>query len=91
MWTASWQALFWRFERFDRLRSYVRPVFADICPLALMKSDDLDPYQSNELLLMLCVGLFQIFGGDHVVHHVFALAKLELEPALNSSLDGSLY
>ncbi len=21
----QWQALFWRFERFDRLRSYVRP------------------------------------------------------------------
>jgi len=24
-----WQALFWRFERFGRLRSYVRPVFAE--------------------------------------------------------------
>jgi putative transposase len=49
MWTASWQALF-RFERFGRLRSYVRPLFVRcICPRALMKSDDRDPYQWNEL------------------------------------------
>ena len=45
-----WQALFWRFERFGRLRSYVRPLSVrSICPRALMKSDDRDPYQPREL------------------------------------------
>ena len=45
-----WQALFWRFERFGRLRSYVRPLSVrSICPRALMKSDDWDPYHRNEL------------------------------------------
>jgi hypothetical protein len=45
-----WQALFWRFERFGRLRSYVRPRWVrNICPRALMKSDNRDPYQGGEL------------------------------------------
>src|ERR1700694_4043079 len=44
-----WQALFWRFERFGRLRSYVRPLSVrSICPRALMKSDR-DPYQPRGL------------------------------------------
>ena len=44
-----------------------------ICPLALMKSDDLDPYHHRSELffsLMTDCGLFLVFGGDHVVHHV---------------------
>jgi hypothetical protein len=41
---------FRRFERFGRLRSYVRPrLVRSICPRALMKSDDRDPYQPCEL------------------------------------------
>jgi len=41
---------FLRVERFGRLRSYVRPQSVrSICPRALMKSDDWDPYQTNEL------------------------------------------
>jgi hypothetical protein len=37
-------ALFWRFEQFGRLRSYVRHLSVrSICPRALMKSDDRDP------------------------------------------------
>ena len=40
----------WRFERFGWLRSYVRPLSVrSICPRALMKSDDRDPYQPREL------------------------------------------
>src|SRR5437868_11735379 len=45
-----WQALFWRFERLGRLRSYVQPLSVrSICPRALMKSDDRGPYQPREL------------------------------------------
>jgi hypothetical protein len=41
---------FLRVERFGRLRSYVRPLSVrSICPRALMKSDDWDPYHRNEL------------------------------------------
>ena len=62
---------FWRFERFGRLRSYVRPLSVrSICPRALMKSDDRDPYHGCELSLMFFGGLFLVFGGDRVVHHV---------------------
>jgi hypothetical protein len=69
MWTTSWQALF-RFERFGRLRSYVRPSVRSIFPRALMKSDDRDPYQVGGLYAHDPSGLFLIFGGDRVVHHV---------------------
>jgi hypothetical protein len=41
-----------------------------ICPLALMKSDDHDPDHSDELFAHGFIGLFLIFGGDRVVHHV---------------------
>ena len=40
---------FFRSERFGRLRSYVRPIGAELFPLALMKSDDQNPYQVREL------------------------------------------
>ena len=48
MWTAPWQALF-RFERFGRLQSYVRPLTRRFSSLALMKSEDLGSYQRSEL------------------------------------------
>jgi hypothetical protein len=35
-----------------------------------MKSDDRDPYHGRELSLMFFGGLFLVFGGDRVVHHV---------------------
>jgi hypothetical protein len=35
-----------------------------------MKSDDRVPYQDHELWLMAHSGLFLVFGGDRVVHHV---------------------
>jgi hypothetical protein len=35
-----------------------------------MKSDDRDPYQFGELSAHDPIGLFLIFGGDRVVHHV---------------------
>jgi hypothetical protein len=41
-----------------------------ICPLALMESDYHDPYHLNELYARGGGGLFLIFGGDRVVHHV---------------------
>ena len=42
----DWQAFFsLSFERLGGLRSYVRPMCAEPCPLALMKSDCEGPYQ----------------------------------------------
>ena len=42
----DWQAFFsLSFEEIGGLRSYVRPVGAEPCPLALMKSDCEGPYQ----------------------------------------------
>jgi hypothetical protein len=42
----DWQAFFsLSFERIGGLRSYVRPMCAEPCPLALMKSDCEGPYQ----------------------------------------------
>jgi hypothetical protein len=41
-----------------------------IFPLALMKSDNLGPIRFASFALMTLGRLFQIFGGDRVVHHV---------------------
>jgi hypothetical protein len=35
-----------------------------------MKSDDRDPYHVDELCAHGAKGLFLIFGGDRVIHHV---------------------
>ena len=43
---------FFRVEGFGRLRSYVRPIGAELFPLALMKFDDQDPYQRASFVLM---------------------------------------
>ncbi|WP_210178226.1 hypothetical protein, partial [Methylosinus sp. R-45379] len=40
-----------------------------ICPLALMKSDDRDPYQSGELCAHDGERVVPGFGCDRVVHH----------------------
>jgi hypothetical protein len=42
-----------------------------ICPLALMKSDDQNPYQICELQAHVSQQVvFLVFGGDRVVHRV---------------------
>ncbi len=39
-----------------------------ICPLALMKSNDRNPYQIGELQAHVSQQVVLIFGGDRVVH-----------------------
>jgi hypothetical protein len=49
MWTASWQALFCALNDLVSCGHMSGLLSRDKCPLALMKSDDRGPYQSDEL------------------------------------------
>jgi hypothetical protein len=49
MWTASWQALFFALNGLVGCGHISGLVARRICPLALMKSDDRNPYQICEL------------------------------------------
>ena len=69
---------FWRFERFGRLRSYVRPFVRSLCPLTLMKSGGRDSHQKCELCAQSDRRVFPVFdGGRCRSSRLFALAKLE--------------
>src|ERR1700730_6447379 len=57
MWTASWQALFFALNGLVGCGHMSGLVARRICPLALMKSDDQNPYQICELQLMSHNGL----------------------------------
>jgi hypothetical protein len=48
MWTARWQALF-SVQTIWSAAVICPPIGAELCPLALMKSDDQNPYQVREL------------------------------------------
>jgi hypothetical protein len=49
MWTASWQALFYASNDLVGYGHMSGLFVRGIYPLALMKSDDREPYQSDEL------------------------------------------